>query len=84
MMTLRELLDITDHEVWVRAYLPDRKRHVDVWSADWIGGDGETYDRLMPYLEMDVDDMRPESHLDPNAKERKDVTMICVNLYEIG
>lgn len=91
-MTLEEVLDLMDHEVWVRvrphrrdppdeAVLPD----VVVWSADWIM---QKYlpDELGQYLRWGADDISVEMHDDPELRgtpgPKDRVPMLVVNAYE--
>lgn len=67
-MTLREVLNLLDHEVWVRVRIHDGREKdpandLVLWSADWIGGGGD--DPGMPkglsdVLEWDADDLSIE------------------------
>lgn len=88
-MTLKEVLNLMDHEVWVRVrphvrgptdetILPD----VVIWSADWIGGGVD--DPLIPkelkdYLDWDADDLSIEYR--PTGRQ-KPTPMIVVNAYD--
>ena len=57
-MTLRELLDAADHEVWFDIQPPMTygvKRPLHVWSADYIGGDDKTLCLLGGILDNDID-----------------------------
>ena len=84
-MTLREVLDLMDHEVWVRVRVHDagdKTRDLVLWSADWIGGGIE--DPLLPkelkdYLDWNADDMSIEYH--PTGRQ-KPTPMIVVNAYD--
>lgn len=88
-MTVRKILNLMDHEVWVRIRINDgREKNHDadlvVWSADWIGGGPE--DPLMPaglsdYLDCYADDMSIETHIDPDSESGEEVPMIVVNAY---
>jgi len=88
-MTLEEVLDLMDHEVWVRVrphkrgptdevILPD----VVVWSADWIGGGGNAPfvpEELKDYLGWGADDLSIEYH--PTGRQ-KPTPMIVVHAYQ--
>lgn len=87
-MTLKEVLDLMDHEVWVRVRINDggEKNPADdlvLWSADWIGG-GPT-DPFIPkgltdILEWDADDLSIEMRKDPE-RPGFTVPMLVVNAY---
>ena len=72
-MTIREVLNLMDHEVWICVRIHDgREKDPDhdlvLWSADWISG-GED-DPGMPkglsdVLEWDADDLSIELHKTP-------------------
>jgi len=90
-MTLEEVLDLMDHEVWVRVrphkrgptdevILPD----VVVWSADWIMNSflpPETGVELGKYLAWGADDLSIEYH--PTGRQ-KPTPMIVVHAYQYG
>lgn len=90
-MTLMEVLNLMDHEVWVRvrphkrgptdeAILPD----IVVWSADWIGGgvDGPFVPKeLKDCLDWGADDLSIEVH--PTGRQ-KPTPMIVVHAYQYG
>lgn len=77
-MTLEQVLDLMDHEVWVRVrphkrgptgevILPD----IVVWSADWIGGGGvspSVPEELKGYLYWGADDLSVETYDDPEFR----------------
>ena len=72
-MTLREVLDLMDHEVWVRVRVhdaDDKTRDLVLWTADWHGGGTEDPgmpDGLADVLEWDADDLSVESHFTPDG-----------------
>ena len=83
-MTLKEVLDLMDHEVWVRVRVhdaDDKTRDLVLWSADWIGGgedDPGMPDGLADVLEWDADDLSVERHPAPDGPEMQ----IVVNAYD--
>lgn len=82
-MTLKEVLNLMDHEVWVRIRVHDavgKTRDLVLWSADWIGGgieDPGMPDGLAGVLEWDADDLSVERHPAPDGPEMQ----IVVNVY---
>lgn len=79
-MTLRQFLNILDHEVWVRVrpHGPVRdKPDIVLWSADWIGGSGYP-DKVEKYLECEADDLSIEFHPDPEDPDGTIVPMLVV------
>ena len=85
-MTLKQVLDLMDHEVRVRVRINDGREKspandLVVWSADWIGGgedDPGMPDGLGAVLGWDGDDLSVECHADgPGAA----VPEIVVNAY---
>lgn len=88
-MTLEEVLNLMDHEVWVRVrphtWGPGGEEiHEDMvlWSADWIGGGVD--DPFMPkglkdHLDWDADDLSIETH--PMGRQ-KPTPMIVVHAYK--
>lgn len=80
-MTLRDILNLMDHEVWVRVMLCGRdKPDIVLWSADWIGGSGYP-DEIEEYLEYDADDMSTELHQNPERRRIALEPMIVVCVY---
>jgi len=82
-MTLRQILNALDHEVWVRVrpHGPVRdKPDIVVWSADWIGGSGYP-DEVEKYLECEADDLSIEVYPDPEGLQGAFVPMVVVNVY---
>ena len=82
-MTLREVLNLMDHEVWVRVrpHGPTRaKPDVVLWSADWIGGSGYP-DEVGKYLECEADDLSIEVLPDPEGLQGAFAPMIVVYAY---
>jgi hypothetical protein len=86
-MTLEEVLDLMDHEVWVCVRVhdaDDKTRDLVLWSADWIGGgieDPGMPDGLADVLECDADDLSIECH--PIGR-KKPTPMIVVHAYQYG
>lgn len=86
-MTVRDVLNLMDHEVWVRVRVNDGRGYdpagdLVLWSADWIGGgedDPGMPDGLKAVLDWDGDDLSIEGHIDPGRPSA--VTMIVVNAY---
>lgn len=79
-MTLRQILNALDHEVWVRVrpHGPVRdKPDIVAWSADWIGGSGYP-DEVEKYLECEADDLSIEFHPDPEDPDGTIVPMLVV------
>lgn len=95
-MMLSEVLDLMDHEVWVRVRANDGRENdpradLVLWSADWIGGgptDPGMPDGLTDILEWDADDLSVEMHDDPEFRgipgPEDMVPMIVVNAYRYG
>lgn len=85
-MTLKEVLDLMDHEVWVRVRVhdaDDKTRDLVLWSADWIGGgieDPGMPDGLADILDWEADDLSVEQHFTPDGTEAQ----IVVNAYQCG
>lgn len=82
-MTLRQVLNLLDHEVWVRVrpHGPVRdKPDIVLWSADWIGGSGWP-DEAGKYLECEADDLSVELHPDPENPDGAFVPMLVVYAY---
>ena len=81
-MVLRDVLNLMDHEVWVRVrpHGPIRwGKDVAVWSADWHGGD---YDhKIDKYLDWCADDLSTEVHQNPEVKCVALEPMIVVCVY---
>ena len=85
-MTLREVLHLMDHEVWVRVRINDGRekdpaKDLVLWSTDWIGGGGVTPyvpEELEGYLDWGADDLSIEVH--PVGNQRL-TPMIVVNAY---
>lgn len=83
-MTLKEVLDLVDHEVWVCVRAHDaagKTRNLALWSADWIGGgikDPGMPDGLADVLEWDADDLSVERHFTPDGPEMR----IVVHAYQ--
>ena len=89
-MTLREVLNLADHEVWLRVR-PHKHtlvagesdpEDIVVWSADWIMNSflpPETGLELEKYLDWDADDLSIEFH--PVGRE-KPTPMLVINAYE--
>lgn len=84
-MTLKEVLDLMDHEVWVRVRINDGRKKdpasdLVLWSADWHGGgieDPGMPDGLKAVLGWDGDDLSVENYVGPNGLAQ----MIVVNAY---
>lgn len=67
-MTLKQVLDLLDHEVWIRVRphgLIRDKPDILMWSADWIGGSGYP-DEVEKYLECEADDLSVGIYPDPD------------------
>ena len=87
-MTLKDVLDLMDHEVWVRVRVNDGRdknpeEDMVLWSADWIGGgedDPGMPDGLKAVLEWDGDDISIEMRKDPE-RPGFTVPMVVVNVY---
>ena len=86
-MTLRNVLDLLDHEVWVRVrpYKNYENPADDAvfWSADWIGGgvdDPFIPKEIKTCLDWEADDLSIETH--PNPEDGEDVPMLVVNAYK--
>ena len=87
-MTLKEVLDLMDHEVWVRVRVhdgseanPSPEDDLVLWSADWVGGglaDPGMPTGLEDYLDWDADELSIEVH---PAGRRKPTPMLVVNAY---
>ena len=82
-MTVREVLNLMDDEVWVRVRVNDVHGVYDLvlWSSDWIGGgedDPGMPERLADVLEWDADDLTVELHADVGTEK---IPMLVVNAY---
>lgn len=82
-MTVRDVLDAMDDEVWVRVR-PCTPGHQDddlvVWSADWLaGGEGDPGipDGLARYLDCEADDMCIETCEDPEYGDEAPMLVVC-------
>lgn len=86
-MTLREVLDLMDHEVWVRVRVHDaseKTRDLVLWSADWIGGgedDPGVPDGLKAVLDWDGNDLSIEMRNDLERTGFIIIPMLVVNAY---
>lgn len=82
-MTVREVLNLMNAEVWVRVRVNDVHGVYDLvlWSTYWIGGgkdDPSMPERLADVLEWDADDLTVELHADVGPGK---VPMLVVNAY---
>lgn len=92
-MTVIDVLNLMDHEVWVRVRIKDGRENnpsndLVLWSADWIGGgedDPGMPDGLKDVLDWDADDISVEMYDDPEFSgipgPEDRVPMIVVNAY---
>lgn len=90
-MTVRDVLDLMDDEVWVRVRVNDadgKTNDLVLWSADWIGGgedDPGMPDGLADVLGWDADDLSIEMYDDPEFQgipgPEDRVPMLVVNAY---
>ena len=87
MMTVREMLNRLDHEVWAvfrpipRCGEPGRGETMDeviVWSADWHGADSIP-DNLKAILNWMVDDISIEMREDP--ERHVETPMLVMDAY---
>ena len=81
-MKLRELLDITYDETWLKVV--DNETNGDyeelfVWAADWVGGDKATLERLQPLLDREVEDVTSCLGDTPESDDHN-TSIIVVNL----
>jgi hypothetical protein len=77
-MTLKQVLGLLDHEVWIRVrpHGPIRdKPDIVMWSGDWIGASGYP-DEVEKYLECEADDLSAELHPDPEAPDDGSVAIV--------
>ena len=77
-MTLRSVLNLFDHEVWIRIR-PCGKgccNDIVLWSADWIGDDYPK--EVDEYLEWDADDLSVEMHHDFDKRAYSPMVVVCV------
>ena len=85
--TVREVLNLMDHEVWVRVRINDGREKdpandLVLWSADWIGGgkdDPGMPDGLAAVLEWDADDLSIERHANPDDPAWGTTQMLVIN-----
>ena len=85
--TVRKVLNLMDHEVWVRVRVNDGREKdpandLVLWSADWIGGgedDPGMPDGLADVLDWDADDLSVELHDTTGIYSWKTAPMIVVN-----
>ena len=68
-MTLNELMEESDHEVYFCVVTPDEKEHVFL-SSDYHGAHPDVMPELEPLLDMEIDDFDLVIRDDP---ERHDV-----------
>lgn len=88
--TVREVLNLMDHEVWVRVRINDGREKdpandLVLWSADWIGGgkdDPGMPKGLVDVLEWDANDLSVELHNTPNDPVWRIAPMIVVNAMQ--
>lgn len=78
-MTVRDVLNLMDHEVWVRIRPDGESEDMVLWSADWIGGDYNS-ECVDPYLDWDGDDISIEMRKDPDHPG-SDVPMLVVRAF---
>ena len=81
-MTVREVLNLMNDEVWVRVRVNDARGVYDLvlWSSDWIGGgedDPGMPEGLADVLEWDADDLSMEHYVGPDGLTQ----MMVVNAY---
>lgn len=76
-MTVRNVLDHLDHEVWVRVRPPTGGDLV-IWSADWIGDYGWP-DELKDYLGCDADYICIELHENPEGGDETPMIVVRVS-----
>lgn len=81
-MKLRELLDITYDETWLKVV--DNETNGDseelfVWAADWVGGDRATLERVRPLLDREVEDVTSCLGDTPESDDHN-TSVIVVNL----
>lgn len=76
-MKLKELLNVTFDETWVKI-LNNYDTHF-VLVADYIGGDKETLDTLQPLLDREVVDVSTLVRGTPENKEAREPILV-VNL----
>lgn len=75
-MTVRDVLNLTDHDVWVRVRVrgggeKGPSKDLVLWSADWHGGgedDPGMPDGLGTVLDWDADDLSIETHVNPEFR----------------
>ena len=87
MTTVRKVLDLMDHEVWVRVRVNDGREKdpandLVLWSADWIGGgedDPGMPDGLADVLDWDADGLSVELHGTADSSAWEMAPMIVVN-----
>ena len=85
--TVREVLNLMDHEVWVRVRVNDGREKdpandLVLWSADWIGGgedDPGIPKGLVDVLEWNADDLSVEMHDNPDNPAWHIMPMIVIN-----
>ena len=78
-MTVREILNLLDHEVWVRVRpvgMSRSKPDLVFFSADWHGN-AYLPKQLEKYLDWDGDDMYVDMYKDPEDRSKK-VPMLVI------
>lgn len=84
-ITVRDVLNALDHEVWVRVRTDGDEgtgdKDIVVWSADWIGDNG-CPDDLPKYLDWEADYLSIEVHKDP--ERGRNVPMLVVPAWSRG
>lgn len=80
-MTLEELLNIVQDEVWVKVeFAHEDHAPVYVWGADWIGGYHPTLNEVAPWLDREVDDLCVVEEPNPE-REGEDAQMLNIVVY---
>lgn len=51
-MTIEDLLNETDHEVWVK--IITKKKSIEVWTADFHGGYDPVLKEIKPFLSKEI------------------------------
>ena len=85
--TVQEVLNLMDHEVWVRVRVNDGREKdpandLVLWSADWICGgedDPGMPKGLVDVLEWNADDLSVEMHDNPDNPAWHIMPMIVIN-----
>lgn len=76
-MTLEDLMGAAFDETWFRIET-GKKKHIDVWNADYIGGYEPTLEELEPFLGREVEEFHLKTIKNPERPRSKTP---CIFVY---